>query len=154
AAIAQPEDPAQPDQQGRGLAQPPALPKNFPVPVDDGRPDKAYTQKTQCVASTGTTNELRTKPWGQDMLRFDELSRFATGKGQTVAVIDTGVSPHDYLGGRLRGGGDYVISKDNGLRDCDGHGTEVAGIIAAKPRGGDIGFRGIAPDAKILSIRQ
>jgi membrane-anchored mycosin MYCP len=156
AATAQPDDPATPpsgEQQDQGFAKPPPLPANFPVPVDDGKPDKAYTQKTQCVGSNGATPELRNKPWGQNMLRFEELSRFATGKRQTVAVIDTGVSPHDYLGKRLQGGGDYVVGKDNGLKDCDGHGTEVAGIIAAKP-GRDIGFRGIAPDAKILSIRQ
>ncbi|HEY7596503.1 MAG TPA: type VII secretion-associated serine protease mycosin, partial [Actinophytocola sp.] len=152
-APSEPSDPSVPPQD-TGFAKPPPLPPDFPVPTDDGKPDKAYVQKTQCVASSGSTVELRTKPWGQDVLRFDELGRFATGKRQTVAVIDTGVSPHDYLGNRLTGGGDYVFAKDNGLRDCDGHGTEVAGIIAANPRRADIGFRGIAPDAKILSIRQ
>jgi membrane-anchored mycosin MYCP len=155
AAAAQPAEPSTPaDQPDQGFAKPPPLPPNFPVPADDGKPDKAYTQKTQCVASNGATEELRTKPWGQDVLRFEELNRFATGKRQKVAVIDTGVSPHDYLGGRLEGGGDYVVKKDNGLKDCDGHGTEVAGIIAAKPGRRDIGFRGIAPDARIISIRQ
>lgn len=157
-AMAQPsvDPPSAPDGdvEGTSFAKPPPLPPDYPVPVDDGRPDKAYVQKTQCVASSGSTVELRTKPWGQDVLRFDELGKFATGKGQTVAVIDTGVSPHQYLGNRLKGGGDYVVAKDNGLRDCDGHGTEVAGIIAANPRREDIGFRGIAPEAKILSIRQ
>ncbi len=72
-----------------------------------------------------------------------------------VGVIDTGVKPHPYFEGRVRGGGDFVIPGDNGLLDCDGHGTEVAGIIAAKPpEDSDIGFKGIAPDAQILSIRQ
>jgi membrane-anchored mycosin MYCP len=89
------------------------------------------------------------------MLRFDEIARFGlTGEGQTVAVIDTGVTPHQFLAGRLDGGGDYVRASDNGLQDCDGHGTEVAGIIAADPKNNDIGFRGIAPGARILSIRQ
>jgi membrane-anchored mycosin MYCP len=142
------------DQQGQGLAAPPPLPPDYPVPRDTGKPDHPYVQKTLCVSSGGSTVELKTKPWAQTMLRFDELSRFATGAGQTVAVIDTGVSPHEYLGKRLIGGGDYVSAKDNGLKDCDGHGTEVAGIIAANPRRPDIGFRGIAPGAKILSIRQ
>jgi hypothetical protein len=89
------------------------------------------------------------------MLRFDQLHRFATGKGQAVAVIDTGVNRHDFLGDRLTGGGDYVVAGDNGLRDCDGHGTEVAGIIAANPPADSgIAFQGIAPDAPIVSIRQ
>lgn len=151
---AQPSEPSAPPEEETSFAKPPPLPPDFPVPVDDGKPDKAYTQKTQCVASNGSTVELRTKPWGQDVLRFDELGRFATGEGQKVAVIDTGVSPHDYLGKRLEGGGDYVLARDNGLKDCDGHGTEVAGIIAADPKREDIGFRGIAPRARILSIRQ
>ncbi|HEY0450500.1 type VII secretion-associated serine protease mycosin [Actinophytocola sp.] len=153
-AAAQPSTPSAPPAADQGFAKPPPLPAGFPVPTDDGKPDKAYTQKTQCVASRGQTVELQHKPWGQDVLRFDELSRFATGRGQKVAVIDTGVSPHDYLAGRLEGGGDYVVEAENGLRDCDGHGTEVAGIIAADSKRKDIGFRGIAPGATILSIRQ
>src|SRR5262249_45350679 len=40
-----------------------------------------------------------------------------------------------------------------GLEDCDGHGTEVAGIIAANTPP-SIGFKGVAPDARIISIRQ
>jgi membrane-anchored mycosin MYCP len=157
------EEPAPPSEGGsddgevveeQGFAKPPPLPPNYPVPVDDGRPDKAYQQEIECVSSSGESVELETKPWGQDRLRFEDISRFATGKGQTVAVIDTGVSPHEYLGKRLVGGGDYVIAGDRGLKDCDGHGTEVAGIIAADPKDKSIGFRGIAPDARIMSIRQ
>jgi membrane-anchored mycosin MYCP len=71
-----------------------------------------------------------------------------------VAVIDTGVAPHPRLGTRLRGGGDYLTGGD-GRTDCDGHGTAVAGIIAAstdKRDGG--GVDGIAPDATVLAIRQ
>jgi membrane-anchored mycosin MYCP len=139
---------------GAGLGTPPPLPPDAAPPVDDGKPDQFYTPKTRCVESRGATVPLEHKPWGQDLLRFDEVEKFATGKGQKVAVIDTGVTPHDYLGDRLEGGGDYVIQAENGLKDCDGHGTEVAGIIAANPNDDAIGFRGIAPDARILSIRQ
>jgi membrane-anchored mycosin MYCP len=151
-AAAQPSSP--PASPGEGLATPPPLPPNFPVPEDTGQPDFPYQQKTGCVQSRGDAT-ITTKPWGQDMLRFDEIARFGlTGAGQKVAVIDTGVSPHAFLEGRLEGGGDYVVAADNGLKDCDGHGTEVAGIIAADPKNNDIGFRGIAPGAQIMSIRQ
>jgi membrane-anchored mycosin MYCP len=69
-----------------------------------------------------------------------------------VAVVDTGVRPHPRLAGRLVDGGDYVLGND-AFADCDGHGTIVAGIIAA---GDDpaTGFAGIAPDATIMSVRQ
>jgi len=139
---------------GAGMATPPPLEPDFPLPEDTGGPDRNYVQKTQCVQSSGAAS-LTTIPWGQEILRFDEIERFGlTGKGQKVAVIDTGVSPHDYLGDRIEGGGDYVVAAENGLKDCDGHGTEVAGIIAADPQNDEIGFRGIAPGANILSIRQ
>lgn len=154
-AAAQPSSPSESaPAEEQGMAVPPPLPPDFPLPVDDGKPDQVYTPKVQCVGSRGSTVELEHKPWGQDLLQFDELARFATGAGQKVAVIDTGVSPHAYLGDRLEGGGDYVIEAENGLKDCDGHGTEVAGIIAANHGRKDIGFRGIAPDARIVSIRQ
>ncbi|MFL6141008.1 MAG: type VII secretion-associated serine protease mycosin [Labedaea sp.] len=135
-----------------GMAKPPPLDPNYPVPTDDGQPDLTYERKA-CGGVSTSTVVLPNKPWGQTALRFDDLHKFATGKGQSVAVIDTGVSPHDFLK-RLVGGGDYVTNAQ-GLEDCDGHGTEVAGIIAASPpAGGDIGFKGIAPDATIVSIRQ
>jgi membrane-anchored mycosin MYCP len=152
-AAAQPSTPTS-TAPGTGLGTPPPLPPNEPVPEDNGIPDHTYTLKTNCVTSRGATVPLEHKPWGQDLLRFDEVSKFATGKGQKVAVIDTGVTPHNYLGDRLEGGGDYVVQEENGLKDCDGHGTEVAGIIAADPNDDTIGFRGIAPEARILSIRQ
>lgn len=83
--------------------------------------------------------------------RVKELHGFATGKGQNVAVIDSGVNRNSRLP-RLLGGGDYIQGRD-GLFDCDHHGTLIAGIIAAQPAPGD-GFTGIAKDATILSIRQ
>jgi membrane-anchored mycosin MYCP len=150
-AVAQPSQ--QPPTADVGYATPPPLPPGTPVPTDDGKPDITYEQKTLCVQSANASVELPNKPWGQIQLRFDELHRFSTGKGQRVAVIDTGVNQHDFLAGRLTGGGDYVSDK-NGLEDCDGHGTEVAGIIAANSNNPNVGFKGIAPDAEIISIRQ
>jgi len=142
AAAAQPSSSAPPA--GSGMATPPPLEPGFPLPVDDGAPDHDYLPATPCVRSRPSSAPLVHKPWGQDLLRFTELPQFATGAGQKVAVIDTGVAAHDYLAGRLEGGGDYVVKGGTGLDDCDGHGTEVAGI----------GFRGVAPEAGIVSIRQ
>jgi membrane-anchored mycosin MYCP len=123
-------------------------------PPNSGQPDRPYTRTSVgCVTSLDGDVQLQEKAWGQDVLRFQDLGAFATGARQTVAVIDTGVNQHDFLAGRLEGGGDYVEQGGDGLFDCDGHGTQVAGIIAAKPPE-DIGFRGIAPDARIISIRQ
>jgi membrane-anchored mycosin MYCP len=147
----QPGQPAQPDVAG---ATPPPL-TDRSAPGDDGQPDHDYTRTAEaCVRSNAGAVKLNTIPWGQEVLQFDALHKFATGKGQTIAVIDTGVNKHAYLGGRLSGGGDYVQRGGTGLDDCDGHGTEVAGVIAAFPNDDTVGFQGIAYDAKIVSIRQ
>jgi len=138
-----------------GMATPPPLPPGYEPPADDGQPDRTYERTTNCVSSLPSqAPPLTQKPWGQDRLRFPELPSFATGAGQKVAVIDTGVLDHAFFGGRVEGGGDYVVRNGNGLEDCDGHGTAVAGIIAADPGDEEIGFRGIAPAARIVSIRQ
>ena len=87
-------------------------------------------------------------------LQLAAAHRLATGAGQVVAVIDTGVSPHPRLGSRLRGVGDYLTG-GTGLADCDGHGTAVAGILAASAVGRDGGgVEGMAPAAEVLAIRQ
>jgi membrane-anchored mycosin MYCP len=91
----------------------------------------------------------------QTRLQLAAAHRLATGRGQLVAVIDTGVAPHPLLGSRLRGGGDYLTGGD-GLDDCDGHGTAVAGLLAAAPDPATRGSTpiGIAPQARLLAIRQ
>lgn len=98
-------------------------------------------------------------PEPQARFAVEDLWRFSRGAGQTVAVIDTGVAPHPRLP-HLVGGGDLVGGRrpgtphaTDGLDDCDAHGTLVAGIIGAAPSQED-GFAGVAPDARILSIRQ
>ncbi|QMV86097.1 type VII secretion-associated serine protease mycosin [Corynebacterium hindlerae] len=82
--------------------------------------------------------------------------RFATGAGVKVAVIDTGVAPHPRLG-QVADGGDLIGTGESGgaFHDCDGHGTIVAGVIAARPAPQhDDALLGIAPDAEIIAIRQ
>ncbi|CAA7618657.1 putative Subtilisin [Candidatus Terasakiella magnetica] len=76
-----------------------------------------------------------------------------TGKGQTVAVFDTGINfLNSELGGKLVTGYDAVLGRiDAKPTDVQGHGSFVGGIIAA-PRNG-VGMEGVAYDAKLMSIR-
>ncbi|WP_390633697.1 type VII secretion-associated serine protease mycosin [Mycobacterium simulans] len=96
-------------------------------------------------------SDLSQPPPTSTALRLKQAHQFSTGANVVVAVIDTGVQPHSRLPGVLPGG-DYIADRD-GLSDCDGHGTIVAGLIGAAPSERD-GFVGVAPDAKILAIRQ
>ena len=79
-----------------------------------------------------------------------------TGKGVGVALVDTGVvGVQGLTHGNIVNGPD--LSLDNpmtGLFDVDGfgHGTHMAGIIAGND-GTSTGFKGVAPDAKILSVK-
>jgi subtilisin family serine protease len=73
-----------------------------------------------------------------------------------VAVIDTGVDMEhpDLKGAKIPGYPGYdFISHDNLPQDDNGHGTNVAGIIAADGGINGIGYYGVAPGAKILPIR-
>ncbi|MFR9752236.1 type VII secretion-associated serine protease mycosin [Nocardia sp. 004] len=93
-----------------------------------------------------------TVPPAQQSLNLPRAWEFSRGEGQLVAVIDTGVSPHPRLPD-LQPAGDYVAAGGDGTEDCDAHGTVVAGIIGAKPVS-DQGFSGVAPEARIMTIRQ
>lgn len=74
-----------------------------------------------------------------------------TGSGVRVAVVDTGVdAQHPDLVGRVIDAKDFT---GEGAGDGNGHGTHVAGIIAGSGAASDGKYRGVAPDALILSAR-
>ncbi|MGH2472052.1 MAG: S8 family serine peptidase [Candidatus Limnocylindria bacterium] len=77
----------------------------------------------------------------------DAWSR-ATGRGVTVVLMDTGIAEHPDLGGSVLARFDFVQDGVT-LLDPSGHGTFVAGLIAAHGRT----FKGVAPDAKLISLR-
>ena len=98
---------------------------------------------------------LRSQQWALDPGHLSASSVWATtkGGGVTVAVVDTGVSGnHPDLAGRVLKGFDMSGRTAGGDIDTDGHGTHVAGIIAATLDNG-IGIAGMAPSVKILPVR-
>ncbi|MCA2218727.1 S8 family serine peptidase [Jidongwangia harbinensis] len=81
-----------------------------------------------------------------------------TGKGVGIALIDTGVVPVSGLtSGNIANGPDLSLESQvpSLLRyDGYGHGTHLAGIIAGRDSATTAtGFRGIAPDAKLISLK-
>jgi type VII secretion-associated serine protease mycosin len=95
-------------------------------------------------------DEIRAQQWHLDFLNIDQVHQISTGKGVIVGVIDTGVDGgHPDLAGRLLPGLDLsFFERPDALEDLDGHGTAMAGLIAAHGRA-----LGIAPDATILPVR-
>ena len=78
------------------------------------------------------------------------MHRIATGKGVTVAVVDTRVDGrHPDLVGQVIVNQDFVVGHPAA---AESHGTGVAGVIAAKADN-DVGIVGIAPGARSLARR-
>src|SRR3954464_1016949 len=131
--------------------EPPAIDPAV-VPPDETGPDQPTEQRRVCSAPTVFPNaNFADKPWANDYLRMSEAQKFATGAGVTVAVIDTGINASPRV--PAEPGGDFVDPAGNGLSDCDSHGTLTASIIAGRPAPTD-GFVGVAPEARLLSLRQ
>ncbi|WP_052739994.1 type VII secretion-associated serine protease mycosin [Mycobacterium sp. UM_Kg27] len=129
---------------------PPTVDPTVPPPSGTPGPVAPMEQHGDCVSSgLMPGSNVSSAPAGQRLLDLPSAWQFSRGEGQTVAVIDTGVRPGPRLGA-VDPGGDYIGTTD-GLTDCDGHGTLVAGIVAGQP--GDDGFSGVAPAARLLSLR-
>jgi subtilisin family serine protease len=124
--------------------------------VDNVRADSrvAYVERDRLVKAIDTTQSPAT--WGLD--RIDQLSlplnnafTYArTGTGVNAYVVDTGINPdHQQFGGRATASAalDFVepAYKNNG-RDCNGHGTHVAGTTGGSTYG-------VAKGVKLVAIR-
>jgi thermitase len=89
--------------------------------------------------------------WHLSALHTYDAWKVSQGKDIVVAVLDTGVDAnHPDLAGQVIGGPDYAEKKNS--MDVFGHGTHVAGLIAAKANNG-VGVCGMAPQAKVLAIK-
>ncbi len=74
------------------------------------------------------------------------------GAGVTVAVIDTGIDlTHPDLAGNIVNKGKTCVSRTSSANDDNGHGSHVAGTIAALNN--TIGVVGVAPQAKLIPVK-
>jgi len=118
-----------------------ALPKPPSPPGLDKKPPK-----------DGEEQPPEELPWGVDRIDaeyawFDGL----TGAGIKVAVVDTGIDyNHPDLAGNCKGGVN-IINTRKSYKDDNGHGTHVAGIIAAEDN--EIGVIGVAPEAWLYGVK-
>lgn len=125
------------------------------VLADDGDNERFQIDDTQC---SFPSDVIKGTPWSLQRIVLEQLWKDTQGLGVVVAVIDTGVDKNNRqlaTAVKFGVGKDLIEPKDpdDGAKDPVGHGTKVAGIIAARPSK-DTGFVGIAPRASILAIRQ
>ncbi|WP_405815189.1 S8 family serine peptidase [Streptomyces sp. NBC_01390] len=98
-------------------------------------------------ACTGTSAERATSvPWEQQSLQLPRAWQFSAGAGVTVAIVDTGVST---TAPALKG---RVTAVGEAGQDCVGHGSFVAGLIAATTTDG-VRFAGVAQQARVVAVR-
>lgn len=122
--------------------------------VDGAQPEYVYQTTAEVAQPTADTAGTYSDPfavmnYGPGMTGALALHGSAKGKGQLIAVIDTGVDvSHPDLAGRLR---EPVDTTEKGYA-AEVHGTAVAGIIAAEADNA-IGSYGVAPAAEILPIK-
>jgi type VII secretion-associated serine protease mycosin len=99
---------------------------------------------------------IREQQWFLDAMKADQMWRSSTGKGITVAVVDSGVDPATPdLAGQILRGKDFAGDQPGDERtDYSGHGTGMAALIAGTgAANGGVGAFGLAPGVKILPIR-
>ncbi|MFC6083151.1 S8 family serine peptidase [Sphaerisporangium aureirubrum] len=110
-------------------------------------PVLAEAAPVRCAPQRGGTQVGES--WGQRRLAFTGVWPLTRGEGVTVAMIDSGVDArHPQV--RVAKAVDLT---GTGARDCLGHGTAVAGIIAGADMP-EIPFSGVAPKARLISIKQ
>ncbi len=126
-----------------------------------GRPSDQVlsTDQDETVRVLNTNDALRPQQWAFNAVDFEGAWKVSNGAGITVAVVDTGVlGSHEDLAGSVLPGLDLAADAStydhagNGEVDPAGHGTHVAGIIAAHANNG-VGIAGAAPGVKILPVR-
>jgi serine protease AprX len=100
-----------------------------------------YGQDSGVASAVYTDVTRASKAWSQGV----------TGTGVTVALIDTGVDTSGDLAGQVKHAEDFTAEQDN--HDNFGHGTFVAGLIAGTGAGSSGAIKGVAPDAKIVSLK-
>ncbi len=87
-------------------------------------------------------------PWGINRVKAPQAWDATKGKGIYVAVLDTGIWPHNDLQGNLIGGISFVPGQN--WTDGNGHGTHVAGTIGANSSGKIVG---VAPSVHLYAIK-
>ncbi len=85
-------------------------------------------------------------------MQLDQAHRFSTGRGVTIAVVDTAIDiEHPDLSGQISTYRDLVNDNNEAILN-EVHGTAVGGVIGARA-GNAAGIIGVAPAARLAALR-
>lgn len=122
------------------------------VAVDVADPAPARAADNQCNATKTVYVKNPQARVNLDELGFREAWRLATGRGQVVAVVDSGIDARNaHLRDAVEAGRSFVGGAPTD--DAQAHGTAIAGIIAARKLGNGSVLVGGAPAAELLPVR-
>jgi subtilisin family serine protease len=123
-----------------------------PLPDDEGFP---YQWALHNVAQLLWDDDLSSRGiYDADIDVPEAWDQGVTGDGQAVAIVDTGIRDHEDIDpGRIVAEENFVAGEPAGdVTDGNGHGTHIAGTIAATADNGG-GVAGVAPDADLAVLR-
>jgi len=118
-------------------------------PLDDaGLSQQALTNQSEIIKPSDPYVD---KQWALDKINVFQLWQMApVTEAVVVAILDTGIDPdHQDLNGLIMAEANFTDSSSPA--DSYGHGTHVAGIIAAKNNG--TGIVGVAPGCRLLNVK-
>lgn len=125
----------------------------LPEEVKEALPQAKVTAKSTRIVPSDQT------PWGVEYVYKDPLIlKTSGGEGVKVAVLDTGVTVgHPDLKNRIVGCKDFTNMRfpvvDGKCEDKNGHGTHVAGIVAADGGVDGLGIFGVAPQSSLYVFK-
>jgi len=145
------------------------IPKSAVAALAAGGMVRSITPDTEVRVSSLARSPLATDPATEPTsvypraLRADQVWQAGNrGQGVTVAVIDTGVTSSPDLAGRMVSVSDGLLSPstpcknlsgESSCNDSYGHGSFVGGVIAGDGTGSGGQYSGVAPGAKLLSVK-
>jgi serine protease AprX len=103
------------------------------------------------AAGTEAYDDLDPNLAWRKAIRLSQVPEGIDGSGVTVAMIDTGVAHVQDLGERVVARVDFTPAGDGD--DAYGHGTHLAGVIAGNGASSGGKWRGVAPGAKLVSVK-
>ena len=119
--------------------------------IQNGEVSLGFTVQPNFIHTgySSQTQDYESLQYGPKLIRASLVSAYSTGKGVRIALVDTGVDKNQDLKGKIIERKNFTDDKEF-QRDI--HGTIMAGIISAIPNNG-FGIDGVAPDARIISIK-